>query len=151
MVSDHLRSPYFRSWSTKTSLVNAFALVCLPKICAFHRSLQNTKNSNCPFQSLQGGVQFLLRKTPPVIFHHPMLIYSIIDTIKLCPQSSGHILKICFKHSIFLKVNKKAYPQDNLEPLYFKQPRLQPTLPEANPRQKGQHYLTLYTILPNKD
>ena len=42
MVSNHLRSSHFRSWSMKTSLVNAFAVVRRGKIQEFHLWLSST-------------------------------------------------------------------------------------------------------------
>jgi len=48
-VSDHLRSPNFRSWLMKTRLINAFADVRLPIIQEFHLWQLNTKIPNCFF------------------------------------------------------------------------------------------------------
>ena len=47
-VPNHLRSPNFRSWLMKTSLVNAFAVVRLPEIQEFHLWQWNTNTPNCP-------------------------------------------------------------------------------------------------------
>lgn len=51
-VSNHLRSPFFSSWSMKTLLRNAFALVCPWLINKFHLSQSNTYLPNCLYQSL---------------------------------------------------------------------------------------------------
>ena len=67
-VSDRLRSPNFRSWSKKTSLTNAFAIVCLQQIQEFHLWLLNT---NAPSCSCQSKIVFLShkRKDNIVLFH----------------------------------------------------------------------------------
>ncbi len=48
-VSDRLRSPNFRSWSMKTSLANAFAVVCLQLIQEFHLWQLSTNAPDCPY------------------------------------------------------------------------------------------------------
>ena len=49
MVSNHLRSPNFRSWLMKTSLVNAFAVVGRTWIFRFHPWPCDTNTPNCPY------------------------------------------------------------------------------------------------------
>ena len=74
MVSNHLRSPNFRSWLMKTSLVNAFAVVRLSKIQEFHLWHLNTNTPNCPYSSLLSVTN--QQNRPRVLSYYSILVHS---------------------------------------------------------------------------
>ena len=87
-VSDRLRSPNFRSWSMKTSLANAFAVVRLQQIQEFHLWQLNTNTPNYPYFDYSSSTnQQHWTKSPVLLFH------AIIFTATAC-----------LEHSYFLKV-----------------------------------------------
>ncbi len=94
MVSNHLRSPNFRSWLMKTSLVNAFAVVRLPKIQEFHLWQWNTNTPNCPYLSLHQCAN--QQNSTDVLSYYSMLIctngVSLLWTLQFFHSNDEHPL-----------------------------------------------------------
>ena len=86
-VSDRLRSPNFRSWSMRTSLADAFAVVRLQQIQEFHLWQLNTNAPNNPCSPLSSPRHQQLYDDPMLLFHANVFRASA-----------------CLKHSHFLKV-----------------------------------------------
>ncbi len=97
-VSDRLRTSNFRSWSMKTFLANAFAVVCLATVQEFHLCRRNTNapgwfsRSSCQFQKPQTEQQ---------------------------PLPSFHALiwrhKACFEHPNFIRVIYDVHPRPSIK------------------------------------
>ena len=87
-VSDRLRSPNFRSWSMRTSLADAFAVVRLQQIQEFHLWQLNTNAPNNPYSPLPRS------KKPTALERGPMLLF----------HANVFRASACLKHSHFLKV-----------------------------------------------
>ena len=79
----------------KTSLSNAFALVCPQWVLEFHLWPLNTSDPNRPYQSLP-RLQKPIKYKPKVIFYYPMLMYSRRYA--------------CFEHPNLFKVNPVKPP-----------------------------------------
>ena len=90
-VSDRLRSPNFRSWSMRTSLADAFAVVRLQQIQEFHLWQLNTNAPNNPYSPLPRS------KKPTALERGPMLLF----------HANVFTAHACLKHSYFLKVKVK--------------------------------------------
>lgn len=107
-VSDHLRSPSFRSWLMDTSLVNAFADACLEQILEFHLWLFNTNTPNRSYLSLFKTTTLLLKKRSILFSSFKsfsiipcFLIQSILNKEQTLRFNSSNRLK----HSNLFKVN----------------------------------------------
>ena len=98
-VSDRLRSPNFRSWSMRTSLADAFAVVRLQQIQEFHLWQSNTNAPNNPYSPLPRS------KKPTALERGPMLL----------SHANVFTAHACLKHSHFFKVKVLAYVPLNKE------------------------------------
>ena len=98
-VSDRLRSPNFRSWSMRTSLADAFAVVRLQQIQEFHLWQLNTNAPNNPYSPLPRS------KKPTALERGPMLLF----------HANVFTAHACLKHSYFFKVKVLDYEPLNEE------------------------------------
>jgi hypothetical protein len=109
-VSDHLRSPSFRSWLMDTSLVNAFADVCLEQILEFHLWLFNTNTPNRSSLSLFKKTTSTLVLSNLLLLSHAFLFNHFYNLSYKNYLKHSNLFKVNFYisfHQYILSLKKK--------------------------------------------